>query len=280
MPTIETSGIETYYERQGSGPPVVFVHGAGVDLEQWRPQLDALADEYTTVAYDVRGHGRTGGSSTAPYSIELFADDLAGLIEALDLDRPVVCGLSMGGCIAQVHAARHPEAVAGLVLADTFTPTILSRSDWLQRRLLRVAIPPIELLGYERVERGLVWLQERFQRGVAGDYDQIRRLRERGPPMTTAEFTKVLRAVADFETAEIDYSRIGVPTLVIYGEDEAGFVRQHAAKLGAEIATVDLVAVPDAGHVSNLDNPAFFTERLRELLGAAFAHDRTETGGA
>jgi pimeloyl-ACP methyl ester carboxylesterase len=64
MPTVRTNDIETYYERRGEGPPVVFVHGAIVDHSQWDPQLDALSGDYTTVAYDVRGHGRTGGHAS------------------------------------------------------------------------------------------------------------------------------------------------------------------------------------------------------------------------
>ncbi|MFB6140372.1 MAG: alpha/beta fold hydrolase [Halosimplex sp.] len=154
MPTVRTNDVETYYERRGEGPPVVFVHGAIVDHSQWDPQLEALSDEYTTVAYDVRGHGRTGGSPRSAYSMDLFADDLHALLDALDIENPVLCGLSTGGCIAQVYAARHPDRVAGLVLADTFAPDYLSVGERFQRSLmLRATIPPVRLVGYERVEK-------------------------------------------------------------------------------------------------------------------------------
>ncbi|MFC5970156.1 alpha/beta fold hydrolase [Halomarina salina] len=267
MATIRTNGVETYYERRGSGPAVVFVHGAIVDARQWAPQLDALSDEYTTVAYDVRGHGRTGGSPRNSYSIDLFADDLAALVDGLGLDRPVVCGLSMGGCIAQAYATRYPEALSGLVLADTFTPEVLSRGDWLQRSVaLRATVPPVRLLGYERVERAMVWLQERFQRGVSGDYENVRRLRDEGPTMTADEFAKVVRAVASFDEAVVDLRAITVPTLVLYGENETATVRQHAERLGEELPDVRVRVVPEAGHVSNLDAPDFFTDALRAFL--------------
>ncbi|MFW5949524.1 MAG: alpha/beta fold hydrolase [Halolamina sp.] len=143
MATVRTNGIETFYERRGDGPPIVFVHSAAVDSRQWAPQLDALADEFTAIAYDVRGHGRTGVSDLQSYSINLFDDDLAALIEALALDRPILCGHSMGGCIAQAYAAGHADELGGLILADTFAPDILTRSEWLQRSLLmRATIPP------------------------------------------------------------------------------------------------------------------------------------------
>lgn len=267
MPRVRTNGIDTYYEQRGAGPAIVFIHGAILDHSQWDPQVDALAEEYTTVAYDIRGHGRTGGSNRPRYSIELFADDLATLIEALDLDRPVVCGLSMGGCIAQVYAARHPDRLSGLVLAGTFTPELLSRSEWLQRSvLLRATVPPVRLLGYERVEKGLVWLHERLSEGASGEYERIEELRSSGPRMTTGEFTKVIRAVARFQETDLDLAAITTPALVLYGENEPPFMRRHGPKLAAALSNVTLREIPGAGHASNLDDPDSFTDELRVFL--------------
>lgn len=267
MPTVRANGVETYYERRGSGPPVVFVHGATLDHAQWDPQVEALADAYTTIAYDVRGHGRTGGSATTTYSMELFADDLEALLEALDVEKPVLCGLSTGGCIAQVYAARHPEALSGLVLADTFTPSLSGWGEWLQRSAaLKATVPFVRLVGYERVERVLVWIQERLTAGAGGDYEQIEQLRDEGPKMSTPEFAKVVRAVADFDEIAVDLSAISVPTLVLYGENEPPFVRRHAPILEAGIPDATVRIVPGAGHASNLDNPGFFTEALEAFL--------------
>lgn len=266
MSTVQTNDIETYYEVRGSGPPVVFVHGAVVDSTQWEPQLGALSDEYTTIAYDVRGHGRTGGSDRESYSMSLFADDLAALVAALDLDAPVVCGLSLGGCIAQVYADRYPDGLSGLVLADTFGPTPLSSGERVQRKFLRATIPFVRLFGYERVERVMVWLQERFSKGVSGEYENIEAIRESGPTMETTEFAKVIRALSSFEETPVGYRSISVPTVILYGEHEAGFIRQHAPALADSISGATVREVPDAGHASNLDNPDFFTDALRVFL--------------
>lgn len=278
MPTVRTNDIETYYERRGEGPPVVFVHGAIVDHSQWDPQVEALSDEYTTITYDMRGHGRTGGSARGTYSMDLFADDLDALLDALGVDAAVVCGLSMGGCIAQVYAARRPDRVAGLVLADTFSPETLSLGERLQRSvLLRATIPPARLFGYERVERAMVWLQERIAgEGVSGDYERIERIRETGPKLTTDEFAKVIRAVARYHRAEVQFPAISAPTLVLYGEHETPFMRRQAAHLGTLVAGATVAAVPDGGHASNLDNPDFFTGAVRELLEAAYPRDAVE----
>ncbi|WP_435194220.1 alpha/beta fold hydrolase [Natronomonas sp. EA1] len=271
MQTVRTNGITTHYERRGEGRPVVFIHGSIVDRSMWAAQLDALADDYTVVSYDLRGHGHTGGSAVDRYTIELFADDLAALVDALGLDRPVLCGLSMGGLIAQLYAARHPDRVSGLVLADTFTPPILSRGEWLLRR---VVLPfftyPVRLVGYERVEKVNVWVTERLVAGAGGDYETIEALREDAPVMSTSEFTKVMRAMARFHEESVDRSQLTMPVLVLYGENELPFVKRHAAALAAALPDVEVEEVPGGGHASNLDNPAFFTDALREFLARVY----------
>jgi len=279
MPTARTNDIETYYERRGEGPPVVFVHGAIVDHSQWDPQLEALSDEYTTIAYDVRGHGRTGGSQRGRYSVDLFADDLDALLDALDVEQAVLCGLSTGGCIAQVYAARHPDRVAGLVLADTFAPEYLSVGERLQRSLgLRATVPFVRLFGYERVERWMVRLQERISgEGVSGDYETVERIRETGPKMATDEFAKVIGAVAGFHHTEVRFPAISAPTLVLYGEHEAPFMRRQAHHLATEVGGATLRAVPGGGHASNLDEPEFVTDAVRELLAQAYPSETVET---
>lgn len=268
MPTVKTGDVETYFERRGDGPPVVFVHGATMTHAQWDRQVQALSDEFTTVTYDVRGHGRTGGSPREAYSFDLFAEDLRELIVGLDLDRPVVVGHSMGGCIAQTYAARWPEELGGLVLADTFTPHLFSRREWLQRvGMLRVAVPMARVLGYERVERAIVWLHERLHgEAVSGDYGAVRRLHAEEPTMETDEFVKVVRALAGFHRADPDFAGIQVPALVLYGEHEPPFVRRHAAELEAELPDATVRVIADAGHNSPLDEPAAFTGALRAFL--------------
>jgi pimeloyl-ACP methyl ester carboxylesterase len=178
------------------------------------------------------------------------------------------------------HAANHPDDLAGVVLADTFTPPILSRGEWLLRR---VALPglvgPVRLLGYERVERANAWVAERLAGGSSGDYGEVERLRETGPRMTTAEFAKVMRLLARFHEASVDLSAVTVPALALYGEHELPFVVRHAAELAARLPDVEVDAVPDAGHASNLDNPAYFTAAVRRFLERIHAGDETVGDG-
>ncbi|MFC5366189.1 alpha/beta fold hydrolase [Salinirubrum litoreum] len=270
MPTVRTNDIETYYELAGDGPVVVFVHASMLDHSVWDAQAAALRADHTTLVYDLRGHGRTGGSQRASYTIDLFVDDLDALLDALSLDSVVLCGLSMGGLIAECYATRHPERVVGLVLAETWTPPVLGASDWLVRRVvLPATVLPVRLFGIERVERANVWLTERFARGAGGDYAAIQRLRRDAPPMATAEFTKVVGAMTRFHRTTVDLSALTMPTLVLVAANGLPFVRRHAARIAAsadERAGVSVETVPDAGHAVTVDAPDVVTDAIRGLL--------------
>ncbi|WP_276259981.1 alpha/beta fold hydrolase [Haloglomus litoreum] len=274
---VETNGVETYYERRGDGPPVVFVHGAVMDTRMWAPQVDALADAYTVVSYDVRGHGRTGGSGVDEYAAELFAADLHALLGALDIERPVICGLSMGGMIAQAYAAEHPENVAGLVLADTFTAAPVGpsgRAIFAGDRLIARLSPYVS---YKRLNRLKMRLGNLLAPGVSGDIGTVQGLIDDGPTMAPAELRKVVRSLGAFADDDFDVSTVTAPTQVLYGEHEPGLLGEMAVYIQEHLpnAVAGPVIVPDAGHASNLDNPAFFTETVRAFLSEHAAWNAT-----
>jgi pimeloyl-ACP methyl ester carboxylesterase len=272
MPTIATNGIETYVQRRGSGPAIVFVHASVVDHGFWRDQVRELGSTNETIAYDLRGHGRTGPSEEATYTVELFAEDLASLVDALDVEDPIVCAHSMGGLVAQRYAADHGDELAGLVLADTFTPRILTAGERLLRRvLLPGLVGPAKLVGYERVEKANAWLTGKLFAGSSGDDEKIQRLRQGGPGMTSEEFGKAVDAMAHAHEEPVDLARIEVPTLVLYGENDLPFVKRQAEHLAAHLPDVRLEQVADAGHAANLDQPEAFNAAIRgfveEVLG-------------
>jgi pimeloyl-ACP methyl ester carboxylesterase len=266
MPAVRTNDVRTYYERRGDGPPVVFVHASVLDHAMWDRQAAALDDDYETIVYDLRGHGRTGGSSVPEYTVALLVEDLHALLAELDVDRPVLCGLSLGGTVAMAYAASYPDRVAGLILADAFLPRILTRGEWFLRRVvLNALIPPVRVVGYERVEEANVWLTKRLF-GVGGDYERVERLRRTGPKMATDEFGKVIRLMTWSRGESVDLSAIEAPTLVLYGENELPFVKVHAAELAANLADVAVDRIPGAGHASNLDDPDSFDAAVRAFL--------------
>ena len=262
MPTLRTDDIETYYEISGNGPSIVFIHGALSDHSAAAQQLEAFSDTYTAIAYDLRGHGNTPNPQHAPYSIDLLAEDLHAFITDMDLERPILCGVSMGGMIAQVYASRYPDQLSGLVLADTFSPAFLGRRDRVeQSSLVNATAGLIRLVGYNRAKGLILWFGRKLEQ------NQTTSLRpDAFPDMDTADAVNALRAVAGFHTIDIDLSSITVPTLILYGEHETAIISRHAPILSAQIHDSTVQEVPDAGHASPWDNPEFFNSAIQTFL--------------
>src|SRR5439155_2412003 len=109
-----TSSAGLYYETAGSGDPVVLVHAFSVDRRMWDPQMPALQNRFTVVRYDLRGHGKSE-APTAPYST---SEDLRSVLDALDIRRAALVGLSAGAQVATDFAIAHPDRVTRLVLTS------------------------------------------------------------------------------------------------------------------------------------------------------------------
>jgi pimeloyl-ACP methyl ester carboxylesterase len=118
MPTVNVNGCDIYYEVHGRGDPLVMIMGLRRNIEWWYHQIPALSEHFSVIVFDNRGAGRSA-KPPMDYSIQLFADDTAALMESLDIDHAHVLGISMGGYIAQELAINHPHKVADLVLGCT-----------------------------------------------------------------------------------------------------------------------------------------------------------------
>ena len=260
MKRLTVNGLEIAYQRVGAGPPLVFVHGAAGDSRLWQPQLAGLADEFTVVAWDEPGAGR---SSDLPAHFGL-ADDahcLAALIESLDLGPAHVAGLSWGGTVAQELYRHHPELVATLILADTY-------AGW------KGSLPAEEVRArVAGVRQMLAAGREEFDPTLPG-------LFAGDPP---AAYVPLLEDVAAdvrpeslgrqlFIMAEADQCdllpRIAVPTLLIWGEHDGRSPLAVARQCEAAIPDTRLVVIPGAGHVTNLERPEEFNKAVREFCRA------------
>lgn len=269
MPTIQTNDIPTWYDRTGEGVTIVFVHGAWTDHRMWEPQVDELADDFEVITYDVRGHGRTGGSAEARYTVELFATDLRALIDSLDIDRPVLCGLSLGGMIAQTFASRYSDELRGLILADTAVSSRLTLTDTLQTLLFPkwAMAATVRMLGPKK------WVDIAFQlaeltRGENwfGRDDRVRSyVRGTMSEFSAEEYNKIFGAVYGFRM--VDLPAIKTPTLVLNGEFESKSVFRHTEALERLVPNVETRVIPDAGHTSNMENPEAFNAAVLEFIG-------------
>jgi pimeloyl-ACP methyl ester carboxylesterase/ketosteroid isomerase-like protein len=264
METVQVDGVEIAYERAGSGPALVFVHSAASDSRIWGPQIAALAGDFTVVAWDEPGAGR---SSDVPpeFTLADYAACLAALMEALELGPAHVAGSSWGGTLALELYRRRPDLVATLVLAGTY-------AGW------KGSLPAAEVRArVEGMRTMLAVGEERFDPALPG-------LFAGDPP---AEFVSLLEAMAadvrpeSMRTAvplmaEADerdlMPTISVPTLLIWGEDDGRSPLYVARQFEEAIPDAQLVVIPGAGHVANLEQPEAFNDAVR---GFCRAHQRS-----
>lgn len=257
---VRVNGLDISYERAGAGPPLVFVHGAAEDSRIWQPQLAGLADEFTVVAWDEPGAGRSC-DLPAGFGLADYADCLAGLIEALALAPAHVAGLSWGGTLAQELYRHRPDLVATLILIDSY-------AGW------KGSLPAEEV--HSRVAAARQMLA-----APAAQFDPtLPGLFAGEPPV---EFVGLLEQIAatvrphSLETqlllmAEADQRdllpHIAVPTLLVWGERDVRSPLDVAHQLEQAIPDTTLVVIPDCGHVSNLQAPDEVNAAIRDFCRA------------
>lgn len=235
---------------------IVFVHGTRLTGAAWAPQLDALGDEFRTIAVDLPGHGTRAGER---FTLDGAADVVAQSIRETAADgRAVVVGLSLGGYVAMVLAARDPACVRGLVLAGATAEPVGIRS--VAYRVLAVAL---DRLDGRRLEGLNAWFfRARYPASIAA-------------PIIAAGFwskggAQALRTLFGQRFAPRLAAFPG-PTLILNGEWDLLF-RLSSGTFAAAAQDARRVRLAGALHLSNLDRPAAFTEAVRRFarsLGAA-----------
>ncbi len=250
MPKVRVGDIEMHYVEAGSGEPLVLIMGFGGDHLAWGFQFPAFAERYRVVAFDNRGAGQTDAPDL-PYSIPMMADDTAGLMTAIGMERAHVVGVSMGGMIAQELALRNPARVRSLHLGCT-----LARPDNYMRAQLEAWREVRQGLDREATIRAFgLWLfspltyQERpefiemiYQTALANPF-----------PQTLTGFLRQGDAILAHDTLE-RLSTLGCPTLVSVAEDDILVPPRFAREMAARIPGAQFEVVSRAGH-------AYFWER-------------------
>ncbi len=257
---IRAHGLEIAYERVGEGPPLVLVHGAAEDGRIWRPQLAHLADEFTVIAWDEPGAGR---SSDVPADFDLasYAHCLAALIEALALGPAHVAGLSWGGTVVQELYRHHRELVRTLVLVDTYAGWKGSLSeDELRARVAGAR----QMLATPRDE-----FDPTFSGLFVGDppAEFVPLLNEIAADVRPETLRTQLSVMAEADQRDL-LPRIAVPTLLIWGELDVRSPLTVAHQFEQAIPDAKLVVVPGCGHVSNLERPDEVNHAVREFCRA------------
>ena len=252
-------------------PTLLLIHGFPLSSQMWDPQLDDIAEFARVIAPDLRGHGQSD-SVPGPYSIPQLADDCADLLDHLNVATPfVVCGLSMGGYIALEFYRRYPEQVAGLILAAT-----RAGADSVEGKAGRdKAAELAKNEGATAVSSGML-SKMLAPENYASDEELVEYVED---VMSTASLNGVVGALAamrDRVDSTPMLSEINVPVLIIHGADDQLIPLAEAEAMHQAIPNSELVIVPDAGHLPNLEQPDIFNDAVIDFLEELFGEEDEE----
>ena len=255
------AGLRIAYERAGRGPALVLVHGFVGDARgTWGHQLEALSDDFTVVAWDGPGTGR---SADPPdwFRLPQFADCLAGFVAALGLRHPYVAGLSFGGAMALELYRRHPPVPRTLILASAYAGWAGSLAPEALAARLRFCLEVADLPPDDFVESMLPSMFSRSapRERVAAFAATVREFHPGG-------FRAMARASAEADLRPV-LGLISVPTLVLCGDQDTRAPLPVAEALHAAIPGSQLVVLEEVGHVCAVEAPARFNAAIRRFLG-------------
>jgi len=267
--TVSVDGVDFAYRALGptTGVPVVFLTHLAAVLDNWDPRVvDGIAAQHHVITFDNRGVGASGGST--PTTIEAMAQDAVAFIRALDLEQVDLLGFSMGGMIAQLIAADHPQLVRKVILAGTGPAggegitkvTRLSHLDTL--RALLTLQDPKQFLFFTRTPAGrragkefLARLKERTDR--------------RYKAISPRSYLAQLKAIHRWgKQPPADLSVIQQPVLVANGESDRMVPTTNSVDLAQRLPNADLVIYPDAGHGGIFQFHRQFVERALAFLAS------------
>uniref|UniRef100_UPI003100E750 3-oxoadipate enol-lactonase n=1 Tax=Neorhizobium sp. EC2-8 TaxID=3129230 RepID=UPI003100E750 len=259
MQFVHINDIVIHYDIQRAGddkPVIVFINSLGTDSRIWHHELPKLAEDYTVLTYDKRGHGLSG-LGNPPYSIADHATDLAGLLDHLQLSQVIVCGLSVGGLIAQNLYAIRPDLVKALVLSNT-AHKIGTAESWAAR------IAAVEQNGIASILDAIMerWFTAPFRKPNNAAYQAYCNMLVRQP---TFGYSGTCAAIRDADFTE-DAKKIAVPVLCIVGREDGSTPPDLVQSLADLIPGARYEIIEGAAHIPCVEAPAAHAALIRGFI--------------
>ncbi len=257
---LTVNGTLMNYESSGrEGEAVVLLsHSLGSSSVMWEPQLPALEPHFRVLRYDTRGHGGSGATGGA-YTFERLADDVVGLLDGLEISKAHFVGLSMGGMIGQALGLYHSDRLLSLTLCDTAAANPPgSRKIWQERIDLVRKEGLAPLLG-PTLER---WFRPEFIRQTSPILEKIR---QQFLATSINGYVGCSQAIMELDYLE-QLGKIRIPTLIMVGEEDPGTPVSAARAIQERMVGSKLVILPDARHLSNVEQVGAFNRALLDFF--------------
>ena len=250
---------KTRYLEAGDGWPVVLLHAFPLNADMWRPQLERVPDGWRYIAPDLRGFGPE--SRTPATSMDDFADDVVALLDALEIEKATIGGLSMGGYATFALLRRAPELFTAVILADT-----RSTADTEDGRAARMKM--LDTLRSRGVSAVIDEMMPKLLGAATrGERPELAgRVREIALMNTAEGVAGGVSAMRDRPDSTAQLEKISVPVLLMVGEDDTLTPLADSEAMRAFIRRTHLVDIPRAGHLSNLEAPDQFSAALADFL--------------
>lgn len=246
MPLKKVNGIDLFYEDQGRGRAVVFLHGYTGSGEDWKNQVEALSPHYRTITVDHRGHGKSEAPKREEdYSIKIFSEDVYGILNGLGINECCLVGHSMGGFMSLQMVLDHPGPVKALVLVDTSSGEFERAPGYaeLRARLDELARTDGLAAAFEYDAAHNPMRIERFQK-----YPEMREISLRKVLNTSVEgYVFAPKSFGSWKPVTDRLPEINVPTLIVVGEEDAPFIRASQI-MNDSIKNSELAVIEGAGH--------------------------------
>ncbi len=258
---ISANGIDINYTVEGEGPWVTMSHSLACNLHMWDEEARRLSKRYKVLRYDTRGHG-TSGAPAGAYTLELLADDLHALLRALGVSSTHFVGLSMGGMIGQTYALKYPGVFKSLALCDTTSSYPAAAAGLWAERIKTVETQGMEPLVAPTLAR---WFTEPFRKARPEVVEKVAAMIRTTP---APGYVGCSHAIPKINlTARL--GEIRCPSLVIVGKDDPGTPVAMAEEIHHALPGSELVIIPSAAHLSNLEQPDAFNQALGKFLDKA-----------
>jgi len=263
MPIAAVAGLDVTYDIHGSGEPVLMINGIGAERAGWGMQVPAVSRGYMAITYDNRDVGETGpGRDPRPYAARQFADDAAGLLDALGIESAHIVGASMGGCIAQEFAISHPNRTRSVTIICAW-PRVDPWLDelWEQWEHLFRALGPVE---WNRATWLWVFTHRAYQN--PGFLVGLLAAAESNPRKQTVEmYLRQSHAARTFDALD-RLGGITAPAHVICGEEDIFTPRRYSKAIAAAIPGAKLSVMPGVGHGMFWEATDAFNELVLEFI--------------
>lgn len=259
MPVAHVNGIDLHHVIDGSdGPWVTMSHSLASNLWAWDAQVALLKPHFRVLRFDTRGHGRSQ-ATTGPYTLETLADDALALLQHLGIAQTHWLGLSMGGMIGQTLALAAPSVCQSLILSDTTSRRPTQAATMWGERIHTAQTQGMQALVESTLTR---WFTPAYK---AAHPEVMARIGQGILDTPVAGFCGCCHAISKVDLLD-RLPEIRCPALIMVGEHDHGTPPEMSRQMHAQLAGSELVVVPNAGHIANIEQEAFFNAQILSFL--------------